>query len=108
MFGARLAPDARFLESLGGGRVLAFAGIGDPEKFFATLREAGVAVAVTRSFADHHRYSFAEAQALCDEADLGHLNLVTTEKDLVRMHGDDDVARTGRASTCAAGDAGVR
>ena len=80
-------------KSLGGGRVLAFAGIGDPEKFFATLREAGVAVAVTRSFADHHRYSFAEAQALCDEANLGHLNLVTTEKDLVRMQRDDEVAQ---------------
>ena len=36
--------------------VLAFAGIGDPEKFFATLAEAGVSLAATQSFPDHHRY----------------------------------------------------
>jgi tetraacyldisaccharide 4'-kinase len=93
MFRARLAPDAGFIASLDGSRVLAFAGIGDPEKFFATLREVGVAVAATRSFADHHRYSFAEAQGLCDEANLVGLTLVTTEKDIVRMQGNDEVAR---------------
>lgn len=93
VFRARLAPDANFIASLDGGRALAFAGIGDPEKFFATLREAGIAVVATRSFADHHRYSFVEAQALCDEANLGGLNLVTTEKDLVRIQRDDELAR---------------
>ncbi len=56
VFHARLEPDAGFVAALGGGRVLAFAGIGDPEKFFATLSDAGVAVAATRSFPDHHRY----------------------------------------------------
>ena len=64
-----LEPDAGFIAALGGGRVLAFAGIGDPEKFFATLADAGIAVAATRSFPDHHRYTRAEAQALCDDAD---------------------------------------
>ena len=66
VFRARLEPDAEVVAALGGGRVLAFAGIGDPDKFFATLRDAGVAVAATRSFPDHHRFTGAEAQALCD------------------------------------------
>ncbi len=57
VFRADLQPDAGFLAALGGGRVLAFAGIGDPDKFFATLAGAGVEVAATRSFPDHHRYT---------------------------------------------------
>ena len=92
VFRARLAPDPAFIASLAGKRVLAFAGIGDPEKFFATLRAAGVAVAATRSFDDHHRYTRADAQALCAEAERSGLVLVTTEKDLARMQGDDDAA----------------
>jgi tetraacyldisaccharide 4'-kinase len=92
VFAARLAPDPGFIAALGRGRVLAFAGIGDPEKFFATLADAGVEVAATRSFSDHHRYTAAEAQTLCDEADREGLVLVTTEKDLARLGGDDQVA----------------
>jgi tetraacyldisaccharide 4'-kinase len=92
VFGARLQPDAGFIAALGGGRVLAFAGIGDPEKLFATLTDAGVAVAVRKSFPDHHRYTRAQAQALCEDADREGLVLVTTEKDAVRLAGDDEVA----------------
>src|SRR5438132_309 len=92
VFHARLEPDAGFVAALGGGRVLAFAGIGDPEKFFATLSDAGVAVAATRSFPDHHRFTPDEARALCEDADREGLILVTTEKDLARLAGDEDVA----------------
>ena len=89
---ARLCPDAGLSATLAGGRVLAFAGIADPQKFFATLAEAGIAVGATRSFPDHHRYTPGEALALCDEADHKGLALVTTEKDLVRLTGDDRLA----------------
>ena len=89
---ARHEPDAGGGAALGGGRVLAFAGIGDPEKFFATLSDAGVAVAATRSFPDHHRFTPEEAQALCQDADREGLILVTTEKDLARLTGDEGVA----------------
>jgi tetraacyldisaccharide 4'-kinase len=92
VFSARLAPDPAFVASIGGARVLAFAGIGDPEKFFTTLREAGVAIAATRSFDDHHRYTQAEAQMLRDEAHRTGLVLVTTEKDMARMQGDQEAA----------------
>jgi tetraacyldisaccharide 4'-kinase len=91
-FQARLEPDAGIVAALGGGRVLAFAGIGSPEKFFATLTSAGIAVAATRAFPDHHRFTRAEADALCEEADRDGLVLVTTEKDLARMQGDADTA----------------
>jgi tetraacyldisaccharide 4'-kinase len=89
VFQAQLRPDADFIARLAGRRVLAFAGIGDPEKFFASLAEAGIALAGTRSFPDHHRYTPAEASALCGEADRDGLVLVTTEKDLARLSGED-------------------
>src|SRR5262249_2695899 len=69
----------------------AFAGIGDPEKFFATLADAGIALAATRGFADHHRYTRAEAMALCDVADCDGLVLVTTEKDRMRLSGEGEL-----------------
>jgi tetraacyldisaccharide 4'-kinase len=88
VFRARLDADASFIAALGGGRVLAFAGIGDPEKFYATLRDAGITVAATRSFPDHHRYTRKQAQDLCSYADREGLVLVTTEKDLARLQGE--------------------
>ena len=92
VFHASLVPDAAVAAALAGTRVLAFAGIGDPEKLFATLTGAGIVIAATRSFPDHHRYAPAEARMLCEQADRDALTLVTTEKDLVRMQGDARVA----------------
>jgi tetraacyldisaccharide 4'-kinase len=92
VFHAVLAPDAAAVATLAGARVLAFAGIGDPQKLFATLTAAGIAVAATRSFPDHHRYTPAQAAMLCAQADREALMLVTTEKDLVRMQSDAGVA----------------
>ena len=91
-FAARFEPDAAVVEALGGGRVLAFAGIGDPDKFFATLVDAGIAVAATRRFPDHHRYTPEEARALRAAADRENLILVTTEKDRARMTGSRELA----------------
>lgn len=66
-------------------RVLAFAGIGRPEKFFATLREAGADLAATRTFADHHPYTTRDTEHLAAEAERLGANLVTTAKDHVRL-----------------------
>jgi tetraacyldisaccharide 4'-kinase len=82
---ARLEPDPRTLDALSHSDVLAFAGIGNPDKFFASLTEAGIAVIERRSFPDHHRYSRREAKALMAFADAHSLMLVTTEKDHVRL-----------------------
>lgn len=70
---------------LTGTPVVAFAGIGRPEKFFATLRAAGASLVAERSFADHHRYRAAELTALRDEAATAEATLVTTRKDWVRL-----------------------
>jgi tetraacyldisaccharide 4'-kinase len=89
---AHLQPDPEFMAALGPARVLAFAGIGDPDKFFTTLANAGIAVVRSRGFPDHHRYSAAQARALCEEADRDGLVLVTTEKDLMRLRGEEALA----------------
>ena len=89
VFHGRLEPDAAALAALAGRQVLAFAGIGDPEKFFATLDAAGIAAPVRRGFGDHHRYGAAEAAALVGEAERRVLVLLTTEKDAARLAGDE-------------------
>jgi tetraacyldisaccharide 4'-kinase len=88
---ARLKPDAAAIAQLFGKRVLAFAGIGDPERFFRSLRASGIEVARTRPFADHHMFSRDELAALAADARREQLILVTTEKDLARLRGTEDV-----------------
>jgi tetraacyldisaccharide 4'-kinase len=66
-------------------RVFGFAGIGRPEKFFASLREAGAELVWTRDFPDHHSYSDGELVALEAAAKAKNARLVTTEKDWVRL-----------------------
>jgi tetraacyldisaccharide 4'-kinase len=78
-------PDETSVAALRGRRVLAFAGIGDPQRFFRTLRHAGVDVAVEKAFADHHPYAPAEIDALVAQAKPDGLVLVTTEKDIVKL-----------------------
>ncbi|WP_237154549.1 tetraacyldisaccharide 4'-kinase [Oryzibacter oryziterrae] len=70
-----------------GTRVYAFSGIGRPAKFFDQLREAGIEVAGTRSFADHHLFSNLEAKEILAEAERLDARPVTTEKDAVRLRG---------------------
>jgi tetraacyldisaccharide 4'-kinase len=85
LFHGQLVPDADAIAALAGRRVLAFAGIGDPDKFFATLADAGIEAAARRGFPDHHTYSASDVAALTAEADRADLLPVTTEKDLVRL-----------------------
>ena len=88
IFEARLEPDAAVAAQLKGASVLAFCGIGRPEKFFRTLEACGAAVTVRRSFPDHHGFSGPEIEALAREAEAAGLVLATTEKDAARVQND--------------------
>ena len=68
------------LAAFAGQRVHAVAGIGEPERFFSMLREAGIAV-VPHAFPDHHAYTAADL-------DFGsRLPVLLTEKDAVKCAG---------------------
>ena len=85
MLSAHFSADDASVKRLGGKRVLAFAGIGDPRRFFATLRQSGIDVVHERAFADHHPFSQTEIETLIADAKRDGLTLVTTEKDLARL-----------------------
>ncbi len=72
-------------EWLKGRSVVAYCGIGRPEKFFETLRRAGGRIAEAVAFADHKPYTEADARMLLAKAAKHDAQLVTTEKDFVRV-----------------------
>lgn len=87
IFKGRLVPDLKLAEKLNGQRVLAFAGIGRPDKFFETLHACGAIVEEARAFPDHHPYNRSDLDGLRREANERGLLAVTTEKDFVRITG---------------------
>lgn len=72
-------------DELRGRPVLAFAGIGRPQKFFATLERIGARVVGARAFGDHHPYDAADMDRLRREARGLGARLVTTAKDAARL-----------------------
>lgn len=70
-----------------GTKVLAYAGIADPTKFYRTVEDLGGEIVARRSFPDHHHFSDEEISDLMAEADRLGVALVTTAKDAVRLKG---------------------
>lgn len=81
---ARLKPRFTGL-SLTGAKVIAFAGIGRPEKFFDTVRSMGAVIVQEVAFADHARFAPQMLKRLELDAMRADALLVTTEKDAARM-----------------------
>ncbi|AQS87267.1 tetraacyldisaccharide 4'-kinase [Neoasaia chiangmaiensis NBRC 101099] len=81
---ARLVPGPE-IRRLQGRRVIAFAGIARPTKFFDTLTEAGIQPLRCLSFPDHHRYGERDLKRLARLRLQEGVTLVTTAKDAVKL-----------------------
>ena len=69
-----------------GAGVFAFAGIADPQPFFAAVEAAGLRVAGRAVFRDHHPFSERDLEKIfTDAAASGAAAVMTTEKDYVRL-----------------------
>jgi len=84
LFVVRTQPDTGG-EDWRGRRIIAFAGIGRPEKFFSSARETGAEVVAVRPFADHHPFTDRDMVDLLEEAGAMNALPVCTEKDAVRL-----------------------
>jgi tetraacyldisaccharide 4'-kinase len=72
---------------LKGRRVVAWAGIGAPQRFFGTLRALGAELVETVAFGDHQRLSENDVRRLQGLAERSTAALVSTEKDMARLKG---------------------
>ncbi|MBT3536383.1 MAG: tetraacyldisaccharide 4'-kinase [Rhodospirillaceae bacterium] len=81
---ARLIPGPDAL-ALRGQPVVAFAGIGRPERFFHTVRELGAELVGQQAFPDHHPFREDEIWAVIEAARERNAIAVTTAKDAVRL-----------------------
>lgn len=88
VLGASLEPDATTVAQLRGQPLLGFAGIGRPEKFFATLQACNLDLRERRAFPDHHSFADNDRAALLRDADALGARLVTTAKDRMRLPPD--------------------
>jgi len=86
VYESRIRPVGTAAE-IAGKKLLAFAGIADPEKFYRTVEDLGGIVDVKQSFSDHHHLSDDEMEDILATATAEGLEIVTTAKDAVRLVG---------------------
>lgn len=83
VFKGKVAPKTQKLKF--SKKVLAFAGIGRPDKFFNSLKDCGADIIKTYSFPDHHFYTEDELKSLIQEALDHDADIFTTSKDMVKI-----------------------
>ena len=88
IFTGELQPDEEIVEKMKNRRVYGFAGIGNPSRFFKTLNNIGADLVGEAHFADHHPYTDADLTQLYEEAMQAGAELVTTQKDWMRLPTD--------------------
>ena len=84
---ARLEPGPE-ASDLAESAVVAFAGIGRPEKFFASLRETGCDLKAVHGFPDHHVFAPEDIAPIVEQAAELDAVAITTAKDVVRLPED--------------------
>ncbi len=85
VFHATLQPDLAIANWLRERPVVAFAGLGRPDKFRETLIDIGCHIRAWHPFPDHHPYQLQQLEALIQEAEASGSTLVTTTKDAVKL-----------------------
>lgn len=82
---AALKPTDAAVARLHGRKIVALSGIGRPEKFAATLREAGAIVVAEQAHGDHHAYGESDVAAALATARKHGALIATTEKDWTKL-----------------------
>ena len=73
--------------SLRGVKVVAYAGIANPERFFRSLESQGATLCGRIAFGDHHAFTAADCERLLATAAAQDARLITTQKDFARLDG---------------------
>lgn len=82
---AKLVPDPIFVENFKNRRVVAFAAIARPEKFFKTLHQAGTDIIARHIFPDHYNFHPKDLESIIQTAERENASMVTTTKDAVKL-----------------------
>ena len=69
---------------------LVFSGIGNHPTFISMLKEHGFKIKKDFEFSDHYQYSEKDLNKIISEAELLNCKIITTEKDFLRLNGNND------------------
>ena len=85
IFYSRYLPDSKIIKKITKKKILAFAGIGNPNNFFGLLERCGLNIKKRIEFPDHYIYKKEELKKIILEARLKNYIVLTTEKDFYRI-----------------------